>query len=585
MNVKRFVAPDMRRALKMVREELGDDALILSNKSVDGGIEVLASIESDAAASQLVTRTTSTTRASSPKRASSTVTHLTNDQLNRGLLNKKKSKRPVETDRPADMYARKASSQKAASRKAPNQKGSPVNPNLETSRTAEANADARNKNLRDNKEIARLMLELDAAKKALAERGRDDNGSDYDNQHDNQYADDLADDLGSDLGADLQDKASAAALEYSEQVDSNSLDTIETYRDSETYSAPVDVIKLRGRSQPTSIDMSEQSHASELKNTAMEGELKQLRELLTMQMGEAMWGNMSYKNPIHAQVLKRLSALGLTNNLCKKVLDVLGDEPNIETAWRRALVKITKRIPIASNDIIDEGGVISLVGPTGAGKTTTIAKIAASYVLKYGAEDLALVTTDTYRIGAHEQLKTLGRILSVPVHIVSNEKSLADTLQQLGHKHLVLVDTAGLTRDDTSRQDQLVQLKECKARVRNYLVLPTTAQLKVQRAAVKDFEDLALCGCILSKLDETSSLGESISVLLENKLPVVYLTDGQKIPDDFHRATGPKIVSSAVAMMDEQSVDEMTMSALVGSFGAEHGEQQQAIPLAYAQNG
>ncbi|MBV1883802.1 MAG: flagellar biosynthesis protein FlhF [Pseudomonadales bacterium] len=545
MKVRRFVAPDMRRALNLVRDELGDDAFILSNKSVADGIEVLASLEagalaisSEARKTPVTTRVANSTRANVEARSNPSTgkKHLTNDQLNKTLLNANRAKRPVTLDKPKVRQAQGQAQDQDQIR------GQGQNDGKSTSAGS-------TRNFGENSEIARLMLELEDAKKQLA-----DNRAVAESPFVNA-------------------NANANGNEWERENKVENVENVET-----VYQGSLGEV-----AEDESNFMEETDLLDPQRNRAMEVELKQLRDLLTLQMGEAMWGNMSYKKPIHAQVLKRLHALGLTNKLCKQVVKSLPDGDDIDVAWRRALVKMTKQIPIASQDIIEAGGVIALVGPTGAGKTTTIAKLAASYVLQHGAEDLAIVTTDTYRIAAHEQLKTLGRILSVPIHIVSEDKSLNEILQELGHKHLVLVDTAGLARGDTGRHDQIQQLKDCQARIRNYLVLATTHQLQVQRSAVSEFKGLPLCGCILTKLDETSSLGESISVLFESKLPVAYLSDGQKIPDDIHLATAPKLMSKAVSMMNEKEVDELEMSALVGSIELEN--IQPPLALAYARNG
>jgi len=147
------------------------------------------------------------------------------------------------------------------------------------------------------------------------------------------------------------------------------------------------------------------------------------------------------------------------------------------------MTDLTARLPVVGSDMVGSGGVFAFVGPTGAGKTTTIGKLATRYVLENGAENVALVTTDTVRIAAHEQLRTFGRILKVPVCIVDKNNSLDRVLHSLRHKSLVLIDTAGLNRQDPKLQSQLSSLNELGDRVQSILVIPTTSQPDVVRSA------------------------------------------------------------------------------------------------------
>jgi flagellar biosynthesis protein FlhF len=180
------------------------------------------------------------------------------------------------------------------------------------------------------------------------------------------------------------------------------------------------------------------------------------------------------------------------------------------------------------------------------GKTTTVAKLAALGAQKYGADKVALITTDTYRIGAYEQLATYGRIIGCSVKQVKDANELAEVLYHLRNKRLVLIDTAGMSQRDLRLTEQLNTLmRNQRVDIRNYLVLSATAQINVLQETVRHFKKVQLSGCIFTKLDESLSLGEIISIAIQNRLPIGYLTNGQRVPEDIRVANSEKLVKKA----------------------------------------
>lgn len=201
--------------------------------------------------------------------------------------------------------------------------------------------------------------------------------------------------------------------------------------------------------------------------------------------------------------------------------------------------------------------MFAFVGPTGVGKTTTIAKLAARFVLEHGLGKVALITTDTYRVGAHDQLRSLGRILNVPVRVVDKERSLPSVVASLKEFPLVLIDTAGFRQGDPLLKEQEAQLDSCPG-IERVLVLACNSQLQTLKASAHAYTGKSVRGCVLTKLDETGSLGEALSVVIDQRLPVLYSTDGQAIPNDIAVASAPNLVSKAVALMKAQHNAERT---------------------------
>ncbi|MFA5677927.1 MAG: flagellar biosynthesis protein FlhF [Pseudomonas sp.] len=292
----------------------------------------------------------------------------------------------------------------------------------------------------------------------------------------------------------------------------------------------------------------------------MRAEIAGLRDMLESQLGGLAWGQVNQHQPRQASLWRRLVQLGLPAELCKELLTRVADVADTRQAWRLLLAHLAQGIPVMREELIDQGGVVALVGPTGAGKTTTLGKLAARYVLKHGSQHVALVTMDTFRIGAHEQLRTLGRILNVPVRVVDEQNSLDDVLNEFAGKRLVLVDTAGLQAQDPQLRGQLNELAAQGSRIRTLLVLAATSQYRVLKAAWHNYRSCDLAGCILTKVDEAGSLGEALGLAMEQRLPVAYVADGQRIPDDLSRGVGHQLVSRAVGLIGNDVAEDQTMA-------------------------
>ncbi len=295
---------------------------------------------------------------------------------------------------------------------------------------------------------------------------------------------------------------------------------------------------------------------------AMRFELHGLRELIESQLGSLAWGQMQSRRPQQANLWRRLQRMGIPADLARPLLDKVAGISDVRQAWRMLLAHLAHAIRTPEQEPLEEGGVIALVGPAGMGKTTTLAKLAARYVLKYGAQSIALVSLDSYRIGAQEQLKTLGRILGVSVTPVDPGQSLLQALAPLARKRVVLIDTAGLPANDPGLRLQLEMLASRGVKSRNYLVMAATSQGQVLKAAYHSYKQCGLSGCILTKLDESASLGEALGLAISQRLPVAYLTDGPRIPDDLHVWRSHQLVSRAVSLQSEQDPSEDAMAEL-----------------------
>lgn len=285
--------------------------------------------------------------------------------------------------------------------------------------------------------------------------------------------------------------------------------------------------------------------------TEMKHELKSLRSTIENQTALTEWGQLAQQHPLRISLYRRFTEMGLSQDVSKFLVKGLDETMDFEKAMQVALKQLVNQLPVANDDILDQGGVIAMVGPTGVGKTTTIAKLAARFSMRHGQRHVALISTDNYRIGAHEQLMTFGRLLSVPVYTASNAKELQQHLHKLYDKKLVLIDTAGMSQRDLRLSEQFVNIGRQAALIKSYLVLSANAQMITVDEVIRSFKKANLAGCVLTKTDEAVSLGGVLSAMIKHHLPAAYVSDGQRVPEDLKPARARELVDDALAHLKQ----------------------------------
>jgi flagellar biosynthesis protein FlhF len=197
------------------------------------------------------------------------------------------------------------------------------------------------------------------------------------------------------------------------------------------------------------------------------------------------------------------------------------------------------------NEILEKGGVYALVGPTGVGKTTTTAKLAARCVVRHGSDKLALLTTDGYRIGGHEQLRIYGKILGVTVYAVKDAQDLTLALAELRGKHMVLIDTVGMGQRDKMVAEQAAMLAGCGTEVKRLLLLNAASSGDTLEEVARSYQGGGLAGAIITKLDEAVTTGCALDTAIRHQLPLYFTATGQRVPEDLHLADSRQLVNSA----------------------------------------
>ncbi|MEN0038873.1 MAG: flagellar biosynthesis protein FlhF [Cellvibrio sp.] len=496
MQVKRFVAADMRRALELVRQELGPDAIILSSNRIPEGVELLTTMGSDYELKQLQNRpfAESTFAASEPL--------LSDGDISPRALNSNQPRK--------------------------------VAPVISEIAAAHPNAGKTGAQLADDIEKARLRMI--AARKA------------------EESAKEFLVGKNTVVNAGIPRHATAAVqkpmkgMSAAEKYPLVDAAPVATKTASFKEASFKETLQQEAQARQSFAAVPETSdHASQLND--LQAEIADMRFLLEQQL-DRLTGQQStpIDSPILASVARRLERLNLPKDVIAKVINSCSKTKTLSDAWPDALANLAHQLPISGRDIVDQGGVFAFVGPTGVGKTTTIGKLAARYVLQHGADKVALITTDTYRIAAHDQLRSLARILRVPVRVVDEANPLDTVLRSLRHCSLVLIDTAGFRHGDPHLKAQLKALAD-QQQVKTYLVMSCNSQAQMLKASIHAYGAARLQGCVLTKLDETASIGEALGVVMQNCLPIAYTTDGQDIPKNLEVARAHQLVSKAVALL------------------------------------
>ena len=265
-------------------------------------------------------------------------------------------------------------------------------------------------------------------------------------------------------------------------------------------------------------------------------EIKSMRGLIEEQLVFKAWDTAQQRDPGKARVLSDMLRAGFSPALARQFLGKMPQGLALEQKmnWVKTVLDRNLHTVAVADEIVERGGVYALVGPTGVGKTTTVAKIAARCVVRHGADRLALLTTDGYRIGAHEQLRIYGKLLGVRVLAIKDAPDLQFVLDDVRGKHLVLIDTVGMSQRDEMVAEQLALLSASGTEVQRLLLLNATGNGETLDDVVRVYRGGGVHGCIITKTDEAVGIATALDVAIRHRLPLHYVTDGQRVPEDLH---------------------------------------------------
>lgn len=453
MNVKKFTAPTSREALRKVRESLGPDAVILSNRQIDGGVEILA-LANDDAASLAMPAPHSPMADPAPSLDLNTAVPSHHSRADARMEPRLESNFPTATP----------------VRQEPSPAFQPTLPAQPVRRVV-----ASNSSFASATKAAAASVPAPAPAPAKA-------------------------------GIDADQVAAMVAA---------------------------------------AVDSAKQTAAAEM--SGMMSEIRAMRGMMETQLAEISWGATQAREPQKAAVLREMLAAGFSASLARYLLDKMPAGRDAADSLRWIKTVLTRNLSAMANEdaLIDQGGVFALVGPTGVGKTTSTAKLAARCVMRHGPDKLALITTDAYRIGAHEQLRIYGKILGVMVHSVKDEADLRIALKELKNKHTVLIDTVGVSQRDQMVTEQVSMLQGAGSDVKRLLCLNATATQETLNEVVRAYQGSGLAGCIMTKLDEAAAIGNVLDVVIRQKLNLFYVSNGQRVPEDLHLADPAYLIDRA----------------------------------------
>lgn len=325
------------------------------------------------------------------------------------------------------------------------------------------------------------------------------------------------------------------------------------------------------------------SHADALAPQLM-AEVAAMRELIEERFALLSFNDSLRRRPLAGKLTRDLLAAGYSAALARTLTARLCDDMNAAQAREWVLKVLARNLRCVDNadEIVTRGGVFALIGPTGVGKTTTTAKLAARCAVRYGANRLALVTTDSFRIGAQDQLRIYAKILGVAVHTVSDRHDLRQALDAVRGRHLVLIDTVGMSQRDARVSEQAMLLAQPE--IRRILLLNAAAQGETLDEVVESYGRMpdaidrsatsALAGCIVTKQDEAGKLGAALDVAIRHKLALHYVTSGQRVPEDLFVPTPELMIerslrSAAKASAFSLSDDDLAFT-IAGPAGLAH---------------
>lgn len=462
MSMKRFFSATSREAIKLVRAELGDEAVILSNREVDGGVEVIASAQNDLSA--LIELTPRTQRFDRPAAA----------------VSKDVAGLPT--------IARVAQAARATLAKA----------------TASGTA---------------LYSKLDERVAQSSEAPASESFAHFVQR--------------SEVSRAARDEARSASSTPAPA----------------SVPAPVTPRKPAVVGKVGAAVVVAETRAEPVPDPRIMCEILQMKSILQEQVDALSWRDTTTRRPLQAKQISQMLSAGFSPALARAIADKLPADFNDAQATEWLQDRLTRNIAVSAQEggLVDRGGVYALVGPTGVGKTTTAAKLAARCAMKFGAKSLGLITVDSYRIGAEDQLRAYGKILGVSVHAARDAQSLADLIAMMRDKHLVLIDTVGMGQRDSRLIEQMQMLSSPS--IERVLFLNASAQGETLDDVVRLYGGQGVrrtTKVIVSKIDEAVKYGFVLDCLIRHKLEMQYVTNGQRVPEDIHPANAQYLVHRAL---------------------------------------
>lgn len=296
----------------------------------------------------------------------------------------------------------------------------------------------------------------------------------------------------------------------------------------------------------------------EIQDSRLEAELKELKDMLGTLVSHVKKDDFFDRNKKMAVIQKVIVSNGVDETLSYKMLSFINnklgpqkneDEPLILKNLRELIVRY-----VTTGEIADNGPrpkIVVFVGPTGVGKTTTLAKLAAINSIKK-KKKVALVTLDTYRIAAVEQLKVYAKIMGLPVHVAGSPEEFGKLVDGIKGVDLILVDTAGRGQKEKAHMDELHRIFKRGLSMETHLVLSATAKEKDTIDVIRRYRQMPIDRLIFTKIDETTTYGGIFNALIASGRPLSYLTTGQRVPEDIEPATSERIADLIVGTVNSE---------------------------------
>ena len=502
MKIVKHTARDMRQALRLVREQLGPDAVILQSRRTKSGVEVTAAIDFDAEQFEAQTAAPGEVRPFRPQEFAPP------DEPGRSP---EPDPYTIADEHPGTFARVRAAVEAEAAASAPKAASQPTRvapatvDALKPAAASGAGGDVRSQPL--PRVAANAPTMADALVRAATDR------------YFAAQAGELTDEE-SDRAAEAEIEAYIAAAE-----------------------AP-----REGGPRAIVFDSPTPAAAAAQTTDEMGSELRSLRRMLETQLASLAWNDLTRRAPIHTEILRELSEVGLSPDFASQIVAQLPAGADLTLARRLSISIMAQRLNVTGDRWLDKGGRVALVGPTGVGKTTALAKLAVRWVLRHGPRSLALISADSVRIGAHDHIQALGQMLDVPVYTADSLAELPKLIDSLAQIRFVLIDTMGSSQRDTQLTTRLQQLAAVGGTLEVALVLSASTQAGAIEETVKRFATANVSSCLLTKVDEAASLGGVLSVLARTELPITYVSEGQRVPEDLRPARSLELVSRAVQL-------------------------------------